>query len=264
MADVIVRQLEEFKKEYATPRKTVITEAEAVVLEEKKAEAFPVVFLMDRFGYARTIEESIYEKNREAADEENRIVLHCMSDSRLCIFTDTGRQHILKVEKVPHGRFRDKGTPIDNLCNYDSSEETYLQVYSLDEIKTQKLIFTTAHGFVKTVEGSEFDVAKLTIAATKLEEGDRLIDVHPVHYQASMIIATRNHYLLRMPEESIPVQKKAARGVYGIRLTAGDEVEKVFYLEDGAPVEVEIAGKMVSLNRLHIAERGGKGTKLRK
>ncbi len=264
MAEVIVRQLEEFKKEYATPRKTVITEAEAVVLEEKKAEAFPVVFLMDRFGYARTIEESIYEKNREAADEENRIVLHCMSDSRLCIFTDTGRQHILKVEKVPHGRFRDKGTPIDNLCNYDSSEETYLQVYSLDEIKTQKLIFTTAHGFVKTVEGSEFDVAKLTIAATKLEEEDRLIDVHPVHYQASMIIATRNHYLLRMPEESIPVQKKAARGVYGIRLTAGDAVEKVFYLEDGAPVEVEIAGKMVSLNRLHIAERGGKGTKLRK
>lgn len=264
MAEVIVRQLEEFKKEYATPRKTVITEAEAVVLEEKKAEAFPVVFLMDRFGYARTIEESIYEKNREAADEENRIVLHCMSDSRLCIFTDTGRQHILKVEKVPHGRFRDKGTPIDNLCNYDSSEETYLQVYSLDEIKTQKLIFTTAHGFVKTVEGSEFDVAKLTIAATKLEEEDRLIDVHPVHYQASMIIATRNHYLLRMPEESIPVQKKAARGVYGIRLTAGDAVEKVFYLEDGAPVEVEIADKMVSLNRLHIAERGGKGTKLRK
>ena len=264
MANVIVEQLEDFRKQYATDRKTQITEAEAVVLEEKKAEAFPVVFLMDRFGYARTIDESVYEKNRDAADEENRIVLHCMSDSRLCVFTDTGKQHILKAEKVPHGKFRDKGTPIDNLCNYDSSEETYLQVYSLDEIKTQKLLFTTAHGFVKAVEGSEFDVAKLTVAATKLEEGDRLVDVHPVHFQTSMVIATRNNYLLRTQEESIPVQKKGARGVYGIRLTSGDEVDKVYYLEDGAPTEVEISGKTVSLNRLHIAERGGKGTKLRK
>ena len=264
MADVIVAQLEDFRKQYASERKTQITEAEAVVLEEKKAEAFPVVFLMDRFGYARTIEESVYEKNRDAADDENRIVLHCMSDSRLCVFTDTGRQHILKVEKVPHGKFRDKGTPIDNLCNYDSSEESYLQVYSLEEIKTQRLIFTTAHGFVKTVEGSEFDVAKLTVAATKLEEGDRLVDVHPVHFQASMVIATRNNYLLRTQEESIPLQKKNARGVYGIRLGSGDEVDKVYYLEDGAPTEVEISGKTVSLNRLHIAERGGKGTKLRK
>ena len=140
MADVIVRQLEDFRKEYAVPRKTQITEAEAVVLEVRKAEAFPVVFLMDRFGYARTIDESIYEKNRDAADEENRIVLHCMSDSRLCVFTDIGRQHILKAEKVPHGKFRDKGTPIDNLCNYDSSAESYLQVYSLDEMKTQQLM----------------------------------------------------------------------------------------------------------------------------
>ena len=79
-----------------------------------------------------------------------------------------------------------------------------------------------------------------------------------------MVIATRNNYLLRTQEESIPVQKKGARGVYGIRLTSGDEVDKVYYLEDGAPTEVEISGKTVSLNRLHIAERGGKGTKLRK
>ena len=45
---------------------------------------------------------------------------------------------------------------------------------------------------------------------------------------------------------------------------AGDEVEAVYYLEDGAPTEVIIADKTVSLNRLHIAERGGRGTKLRK
>ena len=127
------------------------------------------------------------------------------------------------------------------------------------------MIFTTALGYVKSVEGKEFDtVARLSAAATKLEDGDRLIDVHPAHFQASMVFATRGNYLLRIQEDTIPVQKKAARGVRGIRLSSGDEVESVYYLEDGAPTEVDISGKTVSLNRLHIAERGGKGTKLRK
>ena len=264
MAQVIIEELEGYRREYASPRRTRITDAEEIVLEVKKAEAYPCVFLMDRFGYARTVEESVYEKNREAADEENRVVLHCMSDSRLCVFTDAGRQHILKVEKVPHGRFRDKGTPIDNLCNYDSGSESYLQVYPLEEMSALQMIFVTAHGFIKMVSGAEFDVSKLTMAATKLEEGDRLIDVHPAHFQANVVLVTKNNYTLRIQEDDIPLQKKNARGVYGIRLSAGDEVDQVFYREDGAPTEVEIAERTVALNRLHISARGGKGTKLRK
>jgi DNA gyrase subunit A len=207
---------------------------------------------------------NIYEKNREAADEENRIVLHCMSDSRLCVFTDTGRQHILKAEKVPHGKFRDKGTPIDNLCNYDSASESLLSLMNLEEIKAQHLIFLTAHGFIKMVEGSEFDVAKLTVAATKLEEDDRLISVHPAHFQAGCVMITKTCMALRIQEEDIPLQKKNARGVIGIRLAKDDEVVQVHYLEDGAPTEAEVNGRSVALNRLRIASRGAKGTKIRK
>ena len=153
MADVIVRQLEEFRDRYASERRTTISDEEEIVLEERKAEAYPCVLLMDRFGYARTVDEAVYEKNKDAADEENRLVIHCMSDSRLCVFTDTGKAHILKAEKIPHGKFRDKGTPIDNLCNYDSAAETFLAVMNLEEIRTQRLVFLTAHGYIKMVEG---------------------------------------------------------------------------------------------------------------
>ena len=264
MADVIVRQLEKYRDEYSVPRRTQICDEDEIVLEERKAEAFPCVLLMDRFGYARTVDESVYEKNREAADEENRFVVHCMSDSRLCVFTDIGKVHILKAEKVPHGKFRDKGTPIDNLCNYDSSAETFLSVMNLDDIRAARLIFVTAHGFIKMVEGSEFDVAKLTVAGTKLEEDDRLICVHPAHFQAGCVLVTRNSMALRISEDDIPLQKKNARGVYGIRLAKGDEVEKVYFLEDGAASDAEINGRTVALNRLHIASRGTKGSKIRK
>lgn len=264
MAEVIVRQLEDFRKRYSRERRTVICDEEEVVFEERKAEAYPCVLLIDRFGYARTVDEAVYEKNRDAADEENRIVIHCMSDSRLCVFTDTGRVHILKAEKIPHGKFRDKGTPIDNLSNYDSASETFLSVMNLEEIKTQRLIFVTAHGFIKMVEGAEFDVSKLTVAGTKLEEGDRLICVHAAHFQAGLVMISKNSMALRILQEDIPLQKKNARGVYGIRLAKGDEVDQVFFLEDGAPTETEVNGRMVALNRLRIASRGTKGSKIRK
>ena len=264
MADVIVRQLEEFRDRYASERRTKISDEEEIVLEERKAEAYPCVLLMDRFGYARTVDETVYEKNKDAADEENRLVIHCMSDSRLCVFTDTGKAHILKAEKIPHGKFRDKGTPIDNLCNYDSAAETFLAVMNLEEIRTQRLVFLTAHGYIKMVEGSEFDVSKLTVASTKLEEGDRLICVHPAHFQAGCVMITKNSMALRIMVDEIPLQKKNARGVYGIRLSKDDEVDQVFFLEEGAPTETEVNGRTVALNRLRIASRGTKGTKIRK
>ena len=135
---------------------------------------------------------------------------------------------------------------------------------NLEEIKTQRLVFLTAGGFIKMVEGAEFDVSKLTVAATKLEEGDRLICVHPAHFQAGCVMITKNSIALRIVVDEIPLQKKNARGVYGIRLAKGDEIDQVFFLEDGAPVEAEINGRTVALNRLRIAARGTKGTKIRR
>ena len=56
MAQVIVEELESFKEEYAKARRTVIENAEEAVFEEKKIEEQEVVFLMDRFGYARIVD----------------------------------------------------------------------------------------------------------------------------------------------------------------------------------------------------------------
>ena len=107
MAGVIMEELDAYKKEYAEKRRTVIENAEEAVYEEKKIEEQEVVFLMDRFGYARTVDTSVYERNKEAADSESRYVVHCMNTGRLCIFTDTGRMHQVKVLDVPYGKFRD-------------------------------------------------------------------------------------------------------------------------------------------------------------
>ena len=66
MAAVIIEELQKIKKEYARPRQTVIENAAEAVYEEKKIEEMEVVFLMDRFGYARTIDKNTYEKKQRS------------------------------------------------------------------------------------------------------------------------------------------------------------------------------------------------------
>ena len=106
MANVIMEELDAFKKEYGRKRRTAVENAEEAVYEEKKIEEQEVVFLMDRFGYAKTVDISVYERNREAADKENKYIVQCLNTGRICIFTDTGKMHQVKVLDLPYGKFR--------------------------------------------------------------------------------------------------------------------------------------------------------------
>ena len=118
MAEVIIEDLEHFKKEYARKRRTVVENGQEAVYEEKKVEEQEVVFLMDRFGYAKTVDVATYERNKEAADAENKWIVNCINTGKLCVFTNTGKMHQIKVLDLPYGKFRDKGQPIDNVSNY--------------------------------------------------------------------------------------------------------------------------------------------------
>lgn len=263
MAGVIIEELDAIKKEYARKRRTVVENAEEAVFEEKKIEEQEVVFLMDRFGYAKTVDQSVYERNKEAADSENKYIVHCMNTGKLCIFTDTGRMHQVKVLDVPYGRFRDKGTPIDNISNYSTSEEQIVMVCDAEQMRFANLLFATAQGMIKKVEGTEFQVSKRTIAATKLQEEDSLIAVKVVNDSQNIVLQTKNGYFLRFSAEEVPVKKKAAIGVRGIRLQKKDELENVYLFEEGTESKILFGEKEVTLNRLKAAKRDGAGTKYR-
>lgn len=261
MAKVIIRELEGYKKEYGAPRRTVIDNLKEVVLEEKKIEETDVVFLMDRFGYAKTIDVAVYERNKEAADAENRYVITCKNTDKICIFTNTGQMHLLKVLDLPFGKFRDKGTPIDNLSNYNSSEESFIFIRNLGALCSSKVIFGTKASMLKVVDGSEFDVAKRTTAATKLNEGDELLFVGCLEGNETIVMQSEKDFFLRIEAASIPEKKKGAAGVRGMRLGTGDALAAIYLLKEGETVSAEVKGKECALNRLHIGNRDTKGTK---
>ena len=263
MAGVIMEELDACKKEYGRKRRTAVENAEEAVFEEKKIEEQEVVFLMDRFGYARTVDPSVYERNKEAADSENKYVVSCMNTGKLCVFTDTGKMHQVRVLDLPCGKFRDKGVPIDNVSNYSSSEEQIVMICDAEQMRYSRLLFTTAQGMIKKVDGKEFQVSKRTIAATKLQEGDALVCVKVVTENQHVVLQTANGYFLRFPAAEVPEKKKAAVGVRGIRLQKKDKVEHVYLFQEGTETKVSYGKKTVTLNRLKTAKRDGTGTKNR-
>ena len=154
--------------------RTVIDNLKEAVVVAKQIKEQDVVFLMDRFGYAKTVDVSVYERNKETADAENRCIFKCKNTDKICIFTDKGQLHLLKVLDLPYGKFRDKGTPIDNVCNYDSKEENFVYITSLAHVSCSKVLFGTKQSMLKVVDGAEFVVAKKTTAATKLMDEVRV------------------------------------------------------------------------------------------
>lgn len=263
MADVIIEDLDRIKKEYSRKRRTVIENAEEAVYEEKKIEEQEVVFLMDRFGYAKTVDMGVYERNKEAALAENKYIVNCMNTGRLCVFTADGKMHQIKVLDLPFGKFRDKGLPVDNVSNYDSSTEQIVYICDSEQLRFAKFLFATKMGMIKKVEGTEFQVAKRTIAATKLQEGDEVVSVQVINDNLQMVLQTKEGFFLRFSAEEVSEKKKGAIGVRGIKLKKSDEVEHVYLFEEGVERKVTYRDKEVTLNRLKSGKRDGTGTKTR-
>ena len=263
MAEVIIADLEQLKTEFSRKRRTQIENAEEAVYEENKIEEQEVVFLMDRFGYAKTIDTNAYGRNKEAADTENKYVISCMNTGRICLFTNTGKMHQIKVLDLPYGKFRDKGLPVDNVSNYDSTQEEIVYICDAEQMRYAKLLFATKQGMIKKVEGTEFQVAKRTIAATKLQADDEVMSVQVINENQNIVLQTKEGYFLRFLAEEVSEKKKGAIGVRGIKLQKKDELERVYLFEDGVETKIPYKDREVTLNRLKLAKRDGTGTKNR-
>lgn len=303
MRKVILKEMEKIKKEYAIERRTKIKDCSEVILVEEKIQEIEVAYLMDRFGYARTIDMNSYERNNETIYSENKYVFTCMNTDKICVFTDKGFMHIIKVQDVPFGKFRDKGKPIDNLGNYDSSDENIIFISPLSKLINEKLLFVTKKGMIKVVEGNEFDVSKKTINATKVGSDDILIKVinietvivnenildddfiisggseedfgiimddfpgenkEDVLNNLNVIIETNNVSFLRFLFSEVPMLKKSAIGVKSIKLKEDEFVKNVYLLEAGDINTVTINEEEYNLKKLPISKRASVGKKIRK
>ena len=177
MTNAIKKDLRAIKKEYNRPRRTLIEDGKEAVFDENAFVEQEVVFVQDKFGYAKLLEPAAFDRNIESVTANNKYYFNCMNTDTICIFTDNGNVHQIKVQNIPTKKVREKGVPIDNLGNYSSQGENIIALMSFDMIKDKKLLFTTKNGMIKLVDGSEFETNRKTVAATKLGKDDELVSV---------------------------------------------------------------------------------------
>ena len=271
MKKVMKKDLEKIKKIYGFERKTELTNAKAAVVKALPIEEKEVVFVMDRFGYSKILDKSTYERNEETVLKEYRHIVHCMNTDKVCVFTDTGVMHQIKVQDIPSGRLRDKGTPLDNIGNYDSRNEQILLIAPDRTLKESSLLFVTAASMVKLVDGAEFIVQKKTVTATKLAEGDTLTAVRIVSAKesitnAQIIMQSEEGYFLRFPLEEVTRKKKGAIGIRGMKLQEQDHVKHIYLtgVEEEDTPSIIYKEKELVFSKIRLMGRDGKGVKVRR
>ena len=153
MDDVIKKDLEEIKAEFATPRRTLIEDGKEAVYDETAVEIREVVFVMDKFGYGKLVDRATYDRNQETIEGENPHVIPCLNTDKICLFTDTGLLHQVKASDIPYGKMRDKGTPVDNLCKFDGTKERPIFIINASALVGRRLLFATKGAMVKLVPG---------------------------------------------------------------------------------------------------------------
>ena len=266
MDEVLIADLLEIKEKFGRQRRTSLEDAKEAVVVELPKVAQKIVFVMDRFGYAKTMDFGLFEKNRETVESEYKYVVPMMSDDKVCIFTDLGLLHQVKAENILSGKLRDKGIPLDNLCKLDTSKEEIRLIASFAQVSDEekRLLFVTEWGLIKQIDGKELSTNNRQVVATKLGEGDKVLSVRLVSVDSGyeeVILVSDGGYIVKFPLIAVNLYKKTSKGEKAMRLLEGEKLVAMYLLSDGDIVKIH--GKPVNLLKLKLSNRNDRGTKLK-
>ncbi|MDD7391035.1 MAG: DNA topoisomerase 4 subunit A [Lachnospiraceae bacterium] len=261
MLNAIKEELKKIQDEFGHERRTVITSLEEAheIKEEIKEEE--LLFLMDRFGYVKTVEAAALTKNSDQL-QDYRYVFLCKNTGKVQLFTREGKMHQIKVMEIPFQKLKEKGVPVDNISNYDSSKEELIFVCACSEHPEQDLIFATAGGLIKKTPAAEFVTNTRTIAATKLGNGDELVYVD-YYNKKQVILHSEKGSFLRFASEEINSGKRNTLGQKGMALAEDDSIKEVWQVTPGEDNQIQTDRQVIDLKRIRLSARGQRGIKLR-
>ena len=233
---VIVKELEEIKKQYGDERRTQIEdEAAEIVLEDLIADE-QVAVTVSHSGYMKRTPISTYRMQRRGGTgrtgmktRDEDFVEHLFIASThayILIFTNTGRVYWLKVYEIPDLSAAGKGKHIGNLVGLQPGEtvKTMLAVRNLEE-ENKYIFFATRNGLVKKSEVREFmHVRSNGIMAIGIEQGDELVACRVTDGSQIIFLASHEGMAVRFDESHVRPMGRAAFGVWGIDLEKGDYV----------------------------------------
>lgn len=257
----IKKELQAYKKKYNKDRKTAFTNEKIKLIKREKPEV-DLVCLIDRFSYAKVVNKNTYERYKDIAEQENKYILDLTSKERLVVFTDKGNAHLIKASEFPKCKVKDKGEPLDNISNFNSSDERIVGVFTIRKDASQDLLFVSSDGYIKIVDINEFDLTNKKNVATKLIDDallSRVIDIDS--FEKNVVLGTNDHRYIRFKAEEIPHQKKNSRGAIGIKV-GKKAICNYAEVVDQRGDSINIKDEEVAASRIRLTKRGTKGTKI--
>src|SRR5215471_49092 len=236
LRSVIVKELEEVKKQYGDERRTQIEdEAAEIVLEDLIVDE-QVAVTVSHSGYMKRTPISTYRMQRRGGTgrtgmktRDEDFVEHLFIASThayILIFTNTGRVYWLKVYEIPDVGTAGKGKHVGNLVALQPGEtvRTMLAVRDLEE-EGKFIFFATRIGTVKKTALKEFsNVMSRGIIAIGIEKDDELVGTTLTDGNQIVFLASRDGQAIRFDENDVRSMGRPAYGVRGMNLDEGDYI----------------------------------------
>ncbi|HYH81274.1 MAG TPA: DNA gyrase C-terminal beta-propeller domain-containing protein, partial [Longimicrobium sp.] len=274
--ELIRGELREVAAQYSDPRRTRIIENEKSFKLEDMLAAEHVVVTLSREGYVRQIPMAVYQRSMTAGkrialdryeDDYVERAFVASTDHTLLLFSSDGRAYGMQVRDVPEAGLTSRGKAVGQLFEM-GKKAAVAAVFVVAEFRADRsLVFATAEGTVKRTALDQYANARAAgIEAIKLPASDRVVDVRQTDGESELILVGRGGRAIRFPEAEVPMMGRAAQGVRGIKLKAGESVVGVAVArrEGGELCLVTDRGwaKRLPLDELQPQGRGGLGTVL--
>jgi len=281
---IVKEELLEVKEKYGDERRTEISYSGGDISIEDMIADEDVVITISHLGYIKRTPVAEYKPqsrggrgSRGSKTRDEDFIEHMLVASNhnyLLFFTEQGRCHWLRAYEIPEASKTSSGRVIQNILSLpkDDKIKAYIKVQDLkdeDFLNTHNIIFCTKLGRVKKTPLEAFSRPRSGgINAITINEGDQLLEAKLTNGKNEIILASRNGYAIRFPEEKVRPMGRSAAGVRG--MTLSDENDRVVGMVCIDPEDKDYTilvisekgnGKRSEFEDYRLTNRGGKGVK---
>jgi DNA gyrase subunit A len=236
---IIKDELATVKKEFATPRRTVIAEATGAVGEEDLITREDMVVTVSHQGYIKRVPLSTYRAQRRGGKgragmqtrEEDFVARLFVASTHAPVlyFSSRGKVYKEKVWRLPMAAPQARGKAMINILPLQDGETITTIMPLPEDEKTWAdldVMFATTSGTVRRNKLSDFvDVRPSGIIAMKLEDGEAIVDVQICTEKEDVLLTANGGQCIRFAVSEVRVfQGRTSRGVRGITLADADRL----------------------------------------
>ena len=273
LMNLIKEELLEIKSKYGDLRRTVISNGNTDIEIEDIIKKEDVVITLTQFGYIKRMSEGTYKPQKRGGrgvssgnmrDEDFVKELFVTSTHDMILFfTSLGNVFKLKAYEIPEDSRTSRGTAIINLLDLQEGERV-TSIIPVEEYDPEmNFLMVTEKGLIKRTPFKDYkNIRKSGIIAIKLNEDDKLIDVHLTKDEEDVILVTKKGLAIRFNEEQVRKSGRNSMGVKSIDLDDDDiVVSSDLVCEDKYLLVISENGfgKLTEISKYRPQNRGGKG-----